>query len=70
MTNSVAKDLVIKNYVAEKVESYHITHNLLCPPHVVEKFDEDNLKVFSYIEVQLQVLERLQCLNFSVKPFS
>lgn len=47
----------------------HIPHYLLCKANVVEKFDETESKVLSNIEIQLQLLERLECLNPSLKPF-
>ena len=69
MTDSVTKNLEVENCVAEKLRSNHIPHHLFCKAHVVEKFDETNLKVFSNIEIQLQLHERLECLNPSLKPF-
>ena len=69
MTDSVTKNVEVENYVAEKLGSYHIPHHLLCKAHVVEKFDETNLKLLSNIEIQLQLRERLECLNPFLKPF-
>ena len=63
MTDSVTNHLKVENYVAEKLGSHHIPHHLLCKAHVVEKFDETNLKVLSNIEILLQLRERLGCLN-------
>ena len=48
---------------------FHIPYHLLCKAHAVEKFDETNLKVLSDIEIQLQLHERLECLNPFLKPF-
>ena len=69
MTDSVTKNLEVEKYVAEKLGSDHIPHHILCKAHVVEKFDETNLKVLSNIEVQLQLRQKLECLNPSLKPF-
>ena len=69
MTDSLTKNLDVENYVAEKLGSHHIPHHLLCKAHVVEKFNETNLKVLSNIEVHLQLPERLECLNRSLKAF-
>ena len=69
MTDSVTKNLEVENCVAEKLGSNHIPHHLFCKAHVVEKFDETNLKVLSNIEIQLQLHERLECLKPSLKPF-
>ena len=69
MTDSVTKNLEVENCVAEKLGSNHIPHHLFYKAHVVEKFDETNLKVLSNIKIQLQLHERLECLNPSLKPF-
>ena len=53
MNDSVTKNLKVENYVAEKLGSHHIPHQLLCKAHVVEKFNETNLKVLHNIEIQL-----------------
>ena len=55
--------------MAEKFGSTHIPHHLLCKAHVVEKFDETNLKALSTIETELKMRERLETLNPSLKPF-
>ena len=69
MTDSVTKNLEVEDCVAEKLGSHHRPHHLLCKAHVVEKFDETNLKLLSNFEIQLQLHERLECLNPSLKPF-
>ena len=43
MTDSVTINLKVENYLADKLGSHHIPH-LLCKAHVVEKFDDTNLK--------------------------
>ena len=69
MNDSVTKNLKVENYVAEKLGSHHIPHQLLCKAHVVEKFNETNLKVLHNIEIQLHLQKRLEYLDPSLKPF-
>ena len=63
MTDSVTKNLKVENYVAQKLGSHRVPHHLLCKAHVLEKFDETNLKVLSNITIQLQLCERLKLIT-------
>ena len=69
MTDYVTKNLKLKIVLQKSLGLIIIPHHLLCKAHVVEKFDETNLKVLSNIKIQLQLHERLECLNPSLKPF-
>ena len=69
MTDSVIKNLEVEKCVGEKLWYLYIPHHFLCKPHVVEKFDETNFKVLSNIKIQLQLRERFECIDLSLKPF-
>ena len=69
MTDSVIKNLEVEKCVGEKLWYLYIPHHFLCKPHVVEKFDETNFKVLSNIEIQLQLRERFEYIDPSLKPF-
>ena len=69
MTDSVTKNLQIGELVAEKLQSLHVPYHLLCKAHVVEKFDATNLEVLASVEKCLKLRERMESINYALKPF-
>ena len=69
MTDSVSKNLNIGILIASKLGSKHTPNALLCNAHVVEKFDDTNLKVLASVERKLQLRERMEKINPSLRPF-
>ena len=59
MTDSVSKNLLIGEGVAEALNSIHVPYHILCKSHTCERMDQDNLFTLSQIEAKIGLRELL-----------
>ena len=69
MTDAVAKNLKVTEYIAVKIQSNYQPIHLLCKSHTVEKLDATNLEVLSNLETSVKQWEAFEKINPSLKSF-
>ena len=69
MTDSVTKNLGIKDTVPEGLGSTHHPYHLLCKSHTVEALDRSSLEVLSKIEKSVSQQQTMEGNNPALKCF-